>query len=39
MYHPMQNQWWKNQSQQSNVQSAQPKASIANNNPQNSQAK
>ena len=34
MYHPMQNQWM-----QSNVQSAQPEASVANNNPQNSQAK
>ena len=35
----MQNQWRQNQSQQSNVQLAQPKASVANNNPQNSQAK
>ena len=38
MYHPMQNQWRQNQSQQSNIQSAQPEASVANNNPQNSQA-
>ena len=36
MYYPMQNQWRQNQSQQSNVQSAQPEASVANNNPQNS---
>jgi hypothetical protein len=35
----MQNQWRQNQPQQSNVQSTQPKASVANNNPQNSQAK
>ena len=39
MYHPMQNQWRQNQSQQSNVQSAQPETSVANNNPQNNQAK
>jgi hypothetical protein len=39
MYRPMQNQWRQNQSQQSNVQPTQPKASAANNNPQNSQAK
>ena len=39
MYHPMQNQWRQNQSQQSNVQSTQPKALVTNNNPQNSQAK
>ena len=39
MYQPMQNQWRQNQSQQSNVQSAQPETSVANNNPQNSQAK
>ena len=36
MYHPMQNQWRQNQSQQSNVQSAQPKDLVVNNNPQNS---
>ena len=35
----MQNQWRQNQPQQSNVQSTQPEASVANNNPQNSQAK
>jgi hypothetical protein len=34
MYHPMQNQWRQNQSHKSNVQSAQPEASVANNNPQ-----
>ena len=39
MYHPMQNQWRQNQPQQSNIQSTQPEASVANNNPQNSQAK
>ena len=39
IYHPMQNQWRQNQPQQSNVQSTQPEASVANNNPQNSQAK
>jgi len=39
MYHPMQNQWRQNQPQQSNVQSPQPEASIANNRPQNIQAK
>jgi hypothetical protein len=36
MHHPMQNQWRQNQPQQSNVQSTQPKASVANNNSQNS---
>ena len=39
MYHPIQNQWRHTQPQQSNVQSAQPEASVANNNPQNNQAK
>ena len=39
IYHPMQNQWRQNQPHQSNVQSTQPEASVANNNPQNSQAK
>ena len=35
----MQIQWRQNQPQQSNAQTAQPKSSVANNNPQNSQAK
>jgi hypothetical protein len=39
MYHPMQNQWRQNQSQQSNVQPTQSEALVANNNPQNSLAK
>ena len=39
MYHPIQNQWRQNKSQQSSVQSTQPEASIANNSPQNSQVK
>jgi hypothetical protein len=39
MYHPMQNQWRQNQPQKSNIQSAQLEASVANNNPQNNQAK
>ena len=33
MYYSMQNQWRQNQSQQSNVQSAQPEVLVANNNP------
>ena len=39
MYHPIQSQWMQNQRSQTNVQTAQPEASVANNNPQNSQAK